>query len=180
MKSNQPIPASTLAKATKAEPIDGWLLIYAREDGVSLQGIYTKGPVMMVGIGGTRDNLADWVRNLYPEAEALAFASVVRGFVHELQPTTLVFAGHSQGGAHAEILAEALGGVAVTFGGLPTGRPATHYLMRSDPMAWVPWWLLGIPRRGRKIKLGAPGFSGRSHLIEAYIEALVAYEHKHP
>lgn len=167
-----------MAHATQAHELDGWTQVYKRKDGVSLQGIYVKEEMMLVGIGGTRDNIADWLRNLRPEVEAITFAPVVQRLMAQFQPTTIVFAGHSQGGAHAEVLAASLGGTAYTFGGLPTGRQATHFLCRKDPMAWVPWWLLGLSRNGRKIKLGGPGFDGKSHLIEAYVKALESWRDK--
>jgi len=172
------INPTLMAHATQAHELDGWSQVYKRKDGVSLQGIYVKNGKMLVGIGGTRSNLGDWLRNLHPELEAMSFAPMVQKYIDQYRPTALVFAGHSQGGAHAEYLATLLVGEAYTFGGLPTGRPATHFLCRRDPMAWVPWWLLGIPRRGRKIKLEAPGFSGEYHLIEAYVKALESWRDK--
>lgn len=125
----------------------------------------------MVGFGGTRDNLWDWLSNLNPEIEALELLKEIEHWIYIYQPAKVILAGHSQGGAHAEIVARHITAEVVTFGGLPAGGVGTHYLVRSDPMAWLP-----IKRKGVVIKLGKRGFSFLGHDPKTYLAELEKLE----
>lgn len=127
--------------------------VYADDDG----NIY-------VGFGGTRNNLWDWISNLNPEIEAMTLLGMINHWIYVYQPAKVTLLGHSQGGAHAEIIARHVTAKVVTFGGLPAGGFGIHYLNRSDPMAWLP-----VVRRGKVVKFGKPGFSLKAHDPASYL-----------
>lgn len=145
--------------------------VYRIKDTLRMMAIYVVGEAMVVGFGGTRPNLWDWLSNLDPEPEALGYLPAIREQIRIYQPRVVILAGHSQGGAIAETLGDRLGAdEVVTFGGLPTRYGATvHYLRREDPMAWLPFM-----RKGAVRKLGANALvpDPAKHSPKAYAEAL--------
>jgi len=144
--------------------------IYKIKDETRMMAIYYDGSEMVVGLGGTRPNPWDWFSNAYPEQEAESHLPIIWEMIRIYQPLTVVCAGHSQGGAHAEIIGKKLGARVVTFGGLPTEHGAyIHYLRREDPMAWLP-----VTRKGTVKKLGKSVLwpNHDMHSPKAYLTAL--------
>ena len=135
---------------------------------------------LVIGFGGTRNNIMDWFSNLDPTIEASTFIGDIKYWIYVYRPSKVTLVGHSQGGAHALKIASWLPNQnreVVTFGGLPIdsdpGCNVTNYLRRDDPMAWVPWLIFGLRYRGKIVKLGPkswPRLSG--HLPENYEKEL--------
>lgn len=163
---------SELLLATQGAEIEGFMVLQRITTATKLCTIYHQDETLLVGFGGTRvDNFWDWLSNLNPEVEALELLPIIKRWLHIYQPGKVILTGHSQGGAHAEIVARfiPIPCEVVTFGGLPAGGVGTHYLVRSDPMAWLP-----IKRKDVVIKLVKrvlwPSFKG--HDPKIYLEEL--------
>lgn len=144
--------------------------LYRIKDDTRMMAIFLDGYNLIVGFGGTRPNFFDWISNVNPETEALEHIPVIREMIRIYQPTLVFCVGHSQGGAHAEIVAKHFDAEIVTFGGLPYGGIGTHYLARKDPMAWLP-----VRRVGRVIKIGSNGLpDAKCHAPAHYRQLLTA------
>lgn len=169
-----------MIKVTQGLAIPGFTILKKIEDPIRLCTIYFDDiGRMLIGFGGTRNNLMDWILNLNPVIEAWSLIEVIRHFICVYQPGKVTLVGHSQGGAHALKIAEWLSDrnrEVFTFGSLPTdndpGCEVTNYLNRSDPMAWFPWWIIGLRYYGKVVKLGTmswPKYSGhdpKNYLVE--------------
>lgn len=170
-----------MIESTQGRPIPGLTILQRINDPLRLCTIYaTEDGNLVVGFGGTRDNLVDWLANLQPEAEAASLLIHVAHWLQVYQPSKVTLVGHSQGGAHALIIAERMKieCEVITYGGLPIDRDSdcktTHYLNRADPMAWVPWWLFGLKRFGVVKMIGKPVLfpSIKGHDPKTYEELL--------
>ncbi len=169
-----------LLNATQGRDIPGYTKLLDKETAEYGLALYHDDlNNLYVGLSGTRPTVRDWLRNAQfttdagyhygAEKEAWDMLSILRPYIAQYTPSIIHIGGHSQGGAVAVILAEILkqerpsvAAVVCTFGALPAhalDQPVgdisvRNYVNRADPMAWVPWSMLGLKYAGKVIKLG--------------------------
>ena len=167
---------------TQGCQVPGLTILQKIDDPLRLCTIYSReNGDLVLGFGGTRKSWLDWLMNLEPSIEARSLIGAIENWYKIYCPRSIELYGHSQGGAIATHVACSMrswpcGVSVVTYGGLPTSVDpncrVTNYLNRSDPMAWVPWWIFGLERFGTVVKIGRPGFSFKAHDPKTYLEEM--------
>lgn len=171
-----------MIQITQGEQVEGLTILEKVEDALRLCTIYKDNDNnIVVGFGGTRNNLRDALANLNTDPEALSLMDRIERWISVYQPATIKLLGHSQGGAHALKIAKWMERrpfdiYVTTYGGLPTAWgphcSVVNYLRRDDPMAWVPWCIFGLRYFGivKKVGKGVLWPSAEGHDPKSYLE----------